>query len=254
MSVLLYEWRRISTLRSTWILSDLALAQALLILILPLALSVEFTKNTSTTLNELIPITIVPIFIIFMSTIVAAAFGHDYRHGTIRTSLSLFPNRMELLFGRVTIALVFTALVYIVTIVALILTISAWSSVTGGFDWTTFPPAFIRTLLYMTIYNLGVLAIVMLTRIQALGIVVPLMMTLAVEGIITLILSSRYPWISDYMPYSQGFNWAIGASYESSFDYTSISTVFTSIPLSYVVFNAVLCILAVLVFQRRDAS
>lgn len=254
MSVLLYEWRRISTLRSTWILSGLALGQALLILILPLALSVQFTDNTATTLNELIPITIVPIFTIFMSTIVAAAFGHDYRHGTIRTSLSLFPNRMELLFGRLTVALLFTAVVFVITIFAIILTIMSWSSATGGFDWTTFPPAFIRALLYMTIYNLGVMAIVMLTRIQAIGIVGPLMMTLAVEGIISLILGSRYPWISDVLPYSQSFNWVLGASYDSSIDYTSINTVFTSIPMSFLVFNLGLCILAVFVFQRRDAS
>lgn len=254
MSVLLYEWRRISTLRSTWILSGFGLLQALLILILPLALSVEFTQSTSTSLNELIPITIVPIFIIFMSTIAAAAFGHDYRHGTIRTSLSLFPNRIELFFGRVTVALLFTTVVFIVTVAAVILTIIAWSSATGGFEWTTFWPAFIRALLYMTIYNLGVIAIVMLTRIQALGIVAPLMMTLAVEGIVTLILSSRYPWISDYMPYSQGFNWVIGATYDSSYDYTSIATVFTSIPLVFVGFNAFLLLLALWLFQRRDAS
>ncbi len=254
MSVLLYEWRRISTLRSTWILSGLGLLQALLILVLPLALSVEVTQSSSTSLNDLIPVTIVPIFIIFMSTIAAAAFGHDYRHGTIRTSLSLFPNRLELFLGRVTIALLFTAGVFATTVLALILTTTLWSSATGGFEWTTFWPAFIRTLLYMTIYNVGVIAIVMLTRIQALGIVVPLMMTLAVEGIITFILSSRYPWISDYMPYVEGISWAVGATYDSSYDYTSIAAVFTSIPLIFVGFNAVLLIIALLLFQRRDAS
>lgn len=254
MSVLLYEWRRISTLRSTWILSGLALGQALSILVLLLTLSGEFTPSTATTLNELIPITLVPIFIIFMSTITAASFGHDYRHGTIRTSLSLFPNRVELLFGRVTVVLLFTVSVYVITIFAIILTIVSWSSVTGGFDWTTFPPTFIRTLLYMTIYNVGAMAIVMLTRIQALGIVGPLMMTLAVEGIISLILGSRYPWITDYMPYSQGFNWVLGATYDSSSDSTSISNVFTTLPLSFLGFNMVLLILAIFAFQRRDAS
>ena len=251
---MLYEWRRISTLRSTWVLSGLGLLQALLILILPLALSVEVTQTSSTSLNQLIPITIVPIFIIFMSTIAAAAFGHDFRHGTIRTSLSLFPSRLELAIGRITVALLFTTAVFITTVLALILTIILWSSATGGFEWTTFWPAFIRTLLYMTIYNLGVIAIVMLTRIQALGIVGPLMMTLAVEGIVTLILSSRYPWISDYMPYSQGINWALGSTYDSSYDYTSIATVFTSIPIVFVGFNAFLLLVALVLFQRRDAS
>lgn len=254
MSVLIYEWRRISTLRSTWILSGLALGQALLILLLPLLLSVEFYQKTSTSLNDLIPITIVPIFIIFMSTIAGAAFGHDYRHGTIRTSLSLFPNRLELLFGRVTLVLLFTTFVYAMTVLALIFTVLVWSSATGGFDWTTFAPAFIRALLYMTIYNLGVLAIVMLTRIQALGIVGPLMMTLAVEGIVTLILSSRYPSISDYMPYSQGINWAIGSMYESTSDYTSVTSVFTSIPLPFLGFNVTLFLIAIWLFHRRDAS
>ena len=254
MSVLLYEWRRITSLRSTWVLSGIGLTQALAILIIPILLMVDFTSTTATSLNELLPVTIVPVFIIFMSTIAAAAFGHDYRHGTIRTSLSLFPNRLEFLVGRVTIALLFTTAVYVVTVFSVIATVSIWNSVTGGFDWATFAAAFVRALLYMTIYNLGVIAIVMLTRIQALGIVGPLVMTLAVEGIITVLLSSRYPDLSDYMPYSQGFSWVIGSMYDSTTDYTSVVHVFTSIPLSFVGFNAFLFLLAAWLFHRRDAA
>ncbi|MEN9923252.1 MAG: hypothetical protein RIS09_766 [Actinomycetota bacterium] len=254
MSVLLFEWRRISTLRSTWILSVIAILQAVLILNLPFLLAEVPESATATSLNDVMPLVIIPVFIIFMSTIVAAAFGHDYRHGTIRTSLSLFPNRFELLFGRVVVAFLFTFVIYVVTILAIVATIYAWSSVSGGLQWASFWPAFLRGLLYMTIYNLGVIAVVMMTRIQALGIVAPLMMSLAVENIVLLTLGNRYAWLGEYFPYSQGLNWALGFSNDFAANSGTVTDVFTSMPPSFLISQIVLFGFATFLFQKRDTS
>ena len=143
--------------------------------------------------------------------IAAQAFGHDFRHGTIRLTMAAFPKRMQILIARVGVMLVWVVVVSVVTIAGVAAGIQLKSATSGGMEWDSFPGTAARFIAYLVGYMLIVVSLVVLSRNLALGLVVPLVMVLIVENLLLLIAYVKYPWIVDYLPFTNGIRWVTNA-------------------------------------------
>lgn len=215
IAALRYEWRRMRSLRSTWIMALLSVGQAAGFVTLFMQASRSFSQGyvpiAATPLNDLVMIVFLPFFPVLLSVIAAQAFGHDYRHGTIRLTLSAFPRRWEVLVARILVASSFMLAVTAVTIAAVGGMVSLYSDVSGGLDWNSVPPVSLRLLAIVALYMLIVMSIVIVTRNLALGIVLPMVWWLIVENLLGLIASLRWEWITDWLPMATFQNWVIYA-------------------------------------------
>ena len=204
IAALRYEWRRLSSIRSTWIITAIAFAQAVGFI----WLFATFTNSMAvdaggtlrpepTDLRTIIPFIFLPFFPLIVSTLAGQAFGHDYRHGTIRLTLSNFPNRGQILLARVGLLLGFVTALSVVTVAVCVGIVELYSSTTGGIEWSTFAETALKLWAYLLMYMIVCMAIVVVTRIMALGIVIPLVMVLIVENLMVLLGM----WKADWLPW-----------------------------------------------------
>lgn len=256
ISAMRYEWRRIKSIRSTWIMSAVVLLQTAGLVLMITAASDAFSDGQQmrpsdpTTLASLVPFIFLPIFPVLLSVIAAQAFGHDYRHGTIRLTLSAFPRRWNVLVARVLMALLFLIALAVSSLLAVAAVVTLRSDITGGFDWTSVPQVGWRLLAFISLYLLLVMCLVILTRNLALGIVLPMVSMLIVENIVWAISQGResWSWIGDILPTLNAINWVN--------NYESVDMGMFSVPASVLpmlVLTAVAALAASYRFLGRDA-
>ena len=239
--ILKYEFLRITSLRSSWVLTILGTLMVTGITYLGIA---ELTRvgstDTASEFKEFVTI-FVPLWGIWAATIASQAFGHDYRHGTIRLTLSTFPNRMQVYAIRVLAVVIWCAIWLAVTISIVLLEIELKAP--GGLLLTDFNIAVGRMSVFFLLFILSAIAIVMITRIMALGTIVPLMMATTVENLVGFFIPENLKWTSEYYPYSNAMNWAVPWNFES--------TTYSAYPLA--IFTAVVMAIAGYMFIKRDA-
>lgn len=126
---LAYEWLRIRTLRSTWWLTGLTLFLGIGISTLfAWALRYDFNNGgpSPEDLEELGPIVVtqlaasgeIPSVICFVLAIIGIfAWGHEYRHGMIRASLTALNSRTQLWVAKFVVVGLWVAAVALVTLV-----------------------------------------------------------------------------------------------------------------------------------------
>ena len=94
MELLTFEWRRARSIRTTWITSLFVILGALFFAFLG-TVSVVDEDGTALRLpaTDLIKTAVVdnPIAMVLIASLGAMAFGHEYRYGTIRLTLTAFP-------------------------------------------------------------------------------------------------------------------------------------------------------------------
>ena len=257
ISALRYEWRRIKSIRSTWIMSAVVLVQTAGFVLMVTAASDAFSDgqiaqpSSPTTLSQLVPFIFLPIFPVLLSIIAAQAFGHDYRHGTIRLTLSAFPRRWNVLLARVMMALGFLFVLALLSLLSVVAVVTVRADITGGWDWSSVSGTGSRLLAFVALYLLLVMALVILTRNLALGIVLPMVSMLIVENIVWAISSAResWGWIGDVLPTLNAINWV-------TIDPSGDPMFMSSTPMSIwpmVGFTAVALAAAVYRFVGRDA-
>ena len=98
----------------------------------------------------------------------------------------------------------------------------------------------VRTCIYLIGFCLIVFAITVITRILALGVIIPLVFAAVVETLLGTLLSGFAPWISKVLPFTSGTEFVAGT------DMVRNGLVFGA-------WVAVLTIAGYLVFERRDA-
>ena len=245
--VLKYEWVRITTVRSTWILIAVAvLVPAALALLLAWLVQVNGggsgqgpgAQSQSGVLGLL------PISAAILCTIGAAAFGQEYRHELIRITLALFPRRTPVFLGKTVMVLIFAAITAVIAI-AIISLAEYLGSMINNENWSTDVVGVpgLMAIGYVTIFVLIAFALTALTRNQPLGIIVPIVLAVLIEPIIGGIAGAQeWTWMNWVLPFSNGTA-ALSANGAESLGHLAV----------FGGWFLVLALPAWLLFLRRDA-
>jgi ABC-type transport system involved in multi-copper enzyme maturation permease subunit len=210
MDLLTFEWRRARSIRTTWITSFFVIASAVGFAYLgTLAFTdvadVPVAAPTTTILSDSIIGN--PIAIVLLASLGAMAFGHEYRYGTIRLTLTAFPRRAGVFFAKFTMTVVIALVVTASSVAAgyglLLLT---GNLTPGGQSWMTMAW---QTATFALTFALLAFGITVLTRNHPLGIVGPLLLSILESALIGL-LGSRFEWLPDVLPLSALQSWFIG--------------------------------------------
>ncbi|MEN9693314.1 MAG: hypothetical protein RLZZ330_958 [Actinomycetota bacterium] len=234
-----YEFLRITSLRSSWVLTILGTLMVAGIGFLALDTFGSVARPTGFEFSSLIP-AFVPVWTVWAATLASQAFGHDYRHGTIRLTLSTFPNRLAVYFVRVMTVLIWCAIWLAVTILIVNAEIAAF----------TYQPAPLsdsyaaigKMVAFNALFILTSMFIVLITRVLALGVVIPLMMASVVENIVALMMPEKFKWSIEYFPYSNAMSWAMPWNEGGTQSITPL-----------VVLTAALFVISLVMFKKRDA-
>ncbi len=247
----MYELRRIRSVRATWIVSALYLASVVAFGALPLYLGSHEVGSAFIQSWKGLYNTPANFFsVVLLSVIAAQSFGHEYRYGTIRLTLSEFPKRERVLIAKTLVLAVYVVVMHFVAWSALGLVgkFAPSGSLNAGAEGFTFnggaPADLWKVLVYGLAYCLIAFSVAAITRNLALGIVIPLVFASVLEGLIngiSTLVHDRLRWLVDILPISNGQSW-LSASKE--------------LPHAGLVFSiwvVGLLMIATFMFARRDA-
>ena len=199
--ILSFELVRIKTMRSSWLFPFIGaviawVASAMFVRTATPGVSIPFLSFVGNAYT--------PLSILFITIPAAQAFGHEYRDGTMRLTLSEFPKRTQVFFAKLLMpALV--AFIWSVVTFAGIYVICMTGPVTG-FDQLL--PATLRFALYTVAWGLLVAAVTAITRNLAAGVAGILVWGLILEQLFGSMLSTKFPVLTNYLPIIQGLVWS----------------------------------------------
>lgn len=252
-----FEWARLRTLRSTWIMSVLSV----LFSVLTGLLAIPVIDEDPSALGWLAVLTIaVPTVTALCCGLIGVfAIGHEFRYGTIRPTLTALPRRVRVMVAKVIFPALFSL---VLSVVCLIVTYAAaWLFVHNKLETPAMSGEVIRVLLGAALYAVGFCVIgvglTALFRNQVAGIVAMLVVPLVVENAVSAGLQ-LIPWLDSiqdwnrYLPFYAGRSmYAPPDSVARQFDVDSLS------PFAggavYFAFGAIICALGILRFTNRDA-
>ncbi|MFM7068367.1 MAG: ABC transporter permease subunit [Actinomycetes bacterium] len=191
---------RATTLRSTWVFPVVGLVLAVLGAVLT-NLTVE--SDWSSTLESYVSNSYTFLSVLFITIPFAQAFGHEYRDGTMRLTLSLFPNRRNVFAAKLLVPAVIAVIA--ATLSGLAVAAVGWSSghVTGSDQLV---PVLLRIVGFTLMWGLLVAAFTVITRNLAAGITGVLIWSLLVEQLLGL-LHTVVERIDEYLPLQNGTVW-----------------------------------------------
>lgn len=262
-----YEWRRISSVRATWILGAcVVVVTALIAEVAAWGLSRAAAAGAGAPANDGSGLAADPsgglhlslgvfaigmagglVTMILLAVISAQAFGQDYRNGTIRLTLTLFPRRVPVFFARTIVVAAVTIVIYLVALaVAVLVALPNGSVVDVAFDGTFFLMA-LRSVLYMLGFLLIVFALTVLTRVLALGVIIPVVLALIVEPLAVTLLHAYASAVPAFLTHLDSvLPFTSGQRFLSDVDLVRNGLV-------YLVWVVVLMAAALWSFRKRDA-
>lgn len=217
--VLRYEWLRLVTIRSTWILSALALVVSAGVSFLLVFFASDVFPGSSVPFGAAAPNTdgppigvlntsVVVFAAVFLGVVAAQAIGQEYRHGLIRLTLTQFPQRNRVIAAKLIMVTAFLVVFAIATLVAIYLGAQVGAMLNDKsvtFNAGTDVPLSIRAVLYVVLFGLFGFAISAITRNLPIGVIVPIVMALLAEPIIVLIAGlASWDWVADVLPFTNG--------------------------------------------------
>ncbi len=219
MPALRYEWRRLISIRSTWIISALYLALVGVVGLIPV-----FLNSTETPVQSWEGLFSTPgnvLNAMILSVIAAQTFGHEYRYGVIRLTLSEFPVRENILLAKTlilsTYVIAMTFLAWAVLGVgALIAGSEKVNSDASGYTISSSDNStqMWQVLVFGIGYCIFAMSITMLSRNLALGVTLPLLLATILEpligGLLGMISESVEP-VRKYLPFSSAQAWVVNA-------------------------------------------
>ena len=216
ISNLVYEWRRLWSVRATWIMTFVYLVITGLLGAGPLFLGDgSFGTQTwkglySTNANFLC--------LVMLSVVASQFFGHEYRYGTIRLTLTEFPKRERVVLAKTVVLAVYVTIATALgwAVLGAVGSIAPEGSIgtegpglnINGGD----PSELWQVLAFSFAYCLIAMSLTMITRNLALGIVLPLLLSAVIEGLIQLfagLANGKMDWLVDILPFANGSAWLI---------------------------------------------
>jgi ABC-type transport system involved in multi-copper enzyme maturation permease subunit len=266
-----YEWLRIRTIRSTYWLTGLAIAFAVLV-----SVAVAWAMRSSmggadapsqADLAEVGPWlgtqfarAGAPYFLAYLLAMIGIlSWGHEYRHGMVRATLTALNSRVSVWVAKYLVALLWVALT--VTVAFLLAVLVGWLFLSGkGVElWheRTFE-ALGRAVVYTVLLTAMAMAFTGLVRNQTAALVLLFLWPLAIENIITLVFF-LVPGLREHSDVTRFLPFSAGGRINSDSFFARGEEMFGQ-PLTWVgglvVFGgicAVLMVLSQVLFSRRDA-
>ncbi|CAB4908150.1 unannotated protein [freshwater metagenome] len=190
-----YEWLRLTTIRSTWIMlaMPIVLAAAVGWLFGHFSSALDRSGQGLTIGFELLinASPVMTLAAVFLSVVFAQAIGQEYRHGLIRVTLTQFPHRNRVLVVKIAMMSILVLVMAVIVVAVLWGAAIVGIAPTGGsirYIAATDNPLIVRALLYVLVFTAIAFAITMITRIIQLGIILPIVLALLVEPIIRVIV------------------------------------------------------------------
>ena len=267
-----YEWVRVRTVRSTWVLSAAALLAAVLV---SLALGLNPTSGAGSdgpqpggvrgdqeafAMVLTAPAQLSPLL---MGLLGAFAFGHEYRYGTIRSTLAALPRRRVVATAKVLVVALWAAAVASVgvalaAVAALLVRGGRYGpevSLTAG----PTPRVALGVVLYVVLSALIGLALGWLFRnipaAVTLLLVVPLIVEPILRGLLSLSVLEPISGVGRYLPFGAGgqlfaYSTRVDPDIPAAFrnDLSPLAG-----GLTFALVTAALLAVAYALFQRRDA-
>ena len=241
-----YEWRRISSVRATWILvaCGIVLSTAFAFLFRAAigsaagaddgapTLNLTLTENVGASTTNLI-------VLVLLGTIAAQAFGQEYRHGTIRLTLTEFPKRTPIFVAKVVVCCVVILVAFFIS-TAIAYAVLAGNSQIINDGLGSFFGYLLRASAYLVGFCLVVFAVTVLTRILALGVIIPFAFAAVAEPLLGTLIGQYVSWVPKALPFTSGA------------DFVNGNDVFRN-GLVFGAWVVVLTIAGYIVFERRDA-
>jgi ABC-2 type transport system permease protein len=154
--------------------------------------------------------------LVMLSVVASQFFGHEYRYGTIRLTLTEFPKREQVVLAKTLMLAIYVTIATFLgwAVLGVIGSIAPEGSIgsegpglsINGGD----PSELWQVLAFSFAYCLIALSLTMITRNLALGIVLPLLVSSIIEGLIQLFASlanGNMDWIVDALPFANGSAW-----------------------------------------------
>ena len=212
ISALIYEWRRLWSVRSTWIVGAIYLFIVGGLGAGPVFLVQEVNIQSwaglySTPSNVLA--------LVALSVVAAQAFGHEYRYGLIRLTLSEYPARERVLLAKTAITIAYATIMLVIAWAMLgVIGALAGDRVSSHVQGFTLNgsriPSLFDVFLWTIAYCILAFSISLLARNLALGIVLPLLLATLIEpllGVINQVAKNRISWLVDNLPMTNANNW-----------------------------------------------
>lgn len=271
IQALRYEWARITTLRSTWWITfaTIGFCSGLTFLVcmgLRLGSSEEITgtldEDDSRQVVEMVmtqfsnfdPSFYLAAFIV--AIIGVLAWGHEYRHGMIRATLTALPGRWTVWAAKhLVVGLWVSAVVTVTCLLSLVFALLWFGGLDIDFDVPAMLAAIGRRIVYTVLLTWLVMSLALLVRHQTFALVALYLWPLGIENLIRAIFA--IPFFDDhyektrFLPFNAG-----GRIFQRVPEGESL----LGDPLSawggflvFAVFTAVLMALALALFEKRDA-
>ena len=268
---LAYEWLRIRTVRSTYWLTGIALAFSVAVAI-AVSWAVRVTIGTSDApsaqdLGEVGPWlgtqfarAGAPHFVAYVLAMLGIlSWGHEYRHGMIRATLTSLSSRTAVWVAKYVVVLAWVAVV--VTVGFLLSVLVGWLFLSGKgvdvFGATTFA-ALGRAVLSAVLLSSLAMAFTGLVRNQTAALVALFLWPLAIENVITLIFYI-VPGLRDHADVTRFLPFAAGSRINEDSVFVAGDTLFGN-PIAWVggaiIFGGLslaLMLASQALFRRRDA-
>ncbi|KQZ75413.1 ABC transporter permease [Nocardioides sp. Root151] len=225
-AALRYEWRRLTTLHSTWWITGAAIAVSagftfvvamLIRLNIPSELKGSVDKDDSrffleagmTQFSNVDPVFYLIAFAIAILGILS--WGHEYRHGMIRATLTAVPNRTAVWSAKfITVGAWVAAAVLVACVLSLACTLLWFASLDFEYDWAELGLSILQRMVYTVLLTWLVMAVTELIRHQTFALVLLYLWPLGVETLLRamlLIFGIFNPGISDsarFLPFNAG--------------------------------------------------
>ncbi|MBK6763335.1 MAG: ABC transporter permease [Micrococcales bacterium] len=215
MDLLTYEWRRARSIRTTWITS---LFVILSVVGFSYLISIAGTDADGNPVKvpaaEVVSQSVLgnPIVMVLVASLGAMAFGHEYRYGTIRLTLTAFPRRTGVFFAKLLTTLFIPLLVLAVAVAAsygLLVALGSTDTAALGDPAITWPDALWQMPVFVLTYAVLAFCLTLITRNHPLGIIGPLLLSL-VETALIAILGGRVEWLPQVLPLWSMQTWFSG--------------------------------------------
>jgi ABC-2 type transport system permease protein len=223
INALRYESRRIASIRSTWILlGGAVIAGAGVAALFNLMLNVAVNASKSdpslgppptVTLTQAIGLGIANAAVWgLFATVAAQTFGQEYRHGTIRLTLTAFPKRWQVFVAKIIVSLAWITVAWVVAF-AIVAVIFSSNGVVELPNAASLAAYAVRAWLIMVGFCLIVFSVTVLTRVLALGVILPILLQCASPFIILFAAAVKaVQWLPDYLPITAMTQFAAGES------------------------------------------